>query len=208
MLRKLAAVVGTVLLIPILVLGAAIGAVSGGSASGAPVAARVFCTAVDSVASSVAPPAATSSRSPSRLCQDGELEAMVLSSPRIHLSSYAAGDVAAGRIDPRVLEVLLVLGERFDLGSVGPLITGHSYFVAGTTTPSNHSFGRAVDVSVIDGQDVSIYNPAAREAMQLILRLSPPLLPDELGGPFVMYQAGVRTFTRDHHDHIHIGWDG
>jgi hypothetical protein len=133
---------------------------------------------------------------------------MVLSNPRIHLSSYAAGDVAAGRIDPRVLEVLLVLAERFDLGSVGPLITGHSYFVAGTSTPSNHSFGRAVDISLIDGQAVSIYNPAAREAMEMVLHLQPPLLPDELGGPWLLYHAGVRTFTRDHHDHIHIGWDG
>lgn len=208
MLHKLAAAVGTVLLVPILVLGAAIGAVSGESASGAPVTARVFCTAAGSVAPSVPPETASPSRDQSRPCQDGELEAMVLSNPRIHLSSYAAGDVAAGRIDSRVLEVLLVLAEPFDLGSVGPLITGHSYFVAGTTTPSNHAFGRAVDISVIDGQAVTIYNPAAREAMQLILRLQPPLLPDELGGPFVMYHAGVRTFTRDHHDHIHIGWDG
>jgi hypothetical protein len=133
---------------------------------------------------------------------------MVLSNPRIHLSSYAAGDVAAGRIDPRVLEVLLVLAERFDLGSVGPLITGHSYYIAGTTTPSNHAFGRAVDISVIDGQAVSIYNPVAREAMQMVLRLQPSLVPDELGGPWLLCQPGVCTFTRDHHDHIHIGWDG
>jgi hypothetical protein len=208
MLRKLAAGVGTVLLVPILVLGAAIGSISGGSASGAPAAAPVFCNVAGSVAPSGAPAAATPSSADTRPCQDGELEAMVLSNPRIDLSSYATGDVAAGRIDPRVLEVLLVLGERFDLGSVGPLITGHSYFVAGTSTPSNHAFGRAVDISVINGQAVSIYNPAAREAMQLVLHLQSPLLPDELGGPFVMYHAGVRTFTRDHHDHVHIGWDG
>ena len=210
MLRKLAAAVGTVLLVPVLVLGAAIGSVSGGSAAGAPTTARAFCApvATGSPAPSQAAPAASPTRSDARPCQDGELEAMVLSNPRIHLSSYAAGDIAAGRIDPRVLEVLLVLAERFDLGSVGPLITGHSYYVAGTTTPSNHSFGRAVDISLIDGQAVSIYNPAAREAMQLILRLAPPLLPDELGGPFVLYHAEVSTFTRDHHDHIHIGWGG
>jgi hypothetical protein len=116
--------------------------------------------------------------------------------------------VAAGQIDPRVLEVLLVLAGRFDLGSVGPLISGHSYFIAGTTTPSNHSFGRAVDISVVDGQAVSIYNPAAREALELILSLRPPLVPDELGGPWLLSHAGVRTFTQDHHDHIHIGWDG
>jgi len=208
MLRKLAAGVGTVLLVPILVLGAAIGSISGGSASGAPAIARVFCTTAGSVAPSATPAAATPSSDHTRPCQDGELEAMALSNPRIHLSSYAAADVAAGRIDPRVLEVLLVLAERFDLGSVGPLITGHSYFVAGTSTPSNHAFGRAVDISVINGHAVSISNPAAREAMQLVLRLAPPLVPDELGGPWVLYHAGGRTFTRDHHDHIHIGWDG
>jgi hypothetical protein len=210
MLRKLAAGVGVILLVPVLVLAAAIGSVSGGSASGAPVTATAFCShgPTGSPAPSETPAAAATKRGHARTCQDGELEAMVLSNPRIELSSLAAGDVAAGRIDPRVLEVLLVLADRFDLGSVGPLISGHSYFVAGTTTPSNHSFGRAVDISVIDGQAVSIYNPAARDAMELILTLPPPLLPDELGGPWPMYHGGVRTFTQDHHDHIHIGWDG
>jgi hypothetical protein len=209
MLRKLAAGAAMTLLVPILVLAAAIGSVSGGSASGAPVAANAFCTqeATNSPAPSGARAAATKPGH-TRPCQDGELEAMVLSNPRIELSSLAAGDVAAGRIDPRVLEVLLVLAGRFDLGSVGPLISGHSYFIAGTTTPSNHSFGRAVDISVVDGQAVSIYNPAAREALELILSLRPPLVPDELGGPWLLYRAGVRTFTQDHHDHIHIGWDG
>ncbi len=209
MLRKLAAGAAMTLLVPILVLAAAIGSVSGGSASGAPVAANAFCSreATNSPAPSGARAAATKPGH-TRPCQDGELEAMVLSNPRIGLSSLAAGDVAAGRIDPRVLEVLLVLAGRFDLGSVGPLISGHSYFIAGTTTPSNHSFGRAVDISVVDGQTVSIYNPAAREALELILSLRPPLVPDELGGPWLLYRAGVRTFTQDHHDHIHIAWDG
>ncbi len=133
---------------------------------------------------------------------------MVLSNPRIHLGSLAVGDVAEGRVDPRVLQVLVYLAERHDLGSVGPLITGHSYFVDGTTTPSNHVFGRAVDISVIDGQAVSIYNPAARDAMEMVLTLPPPLLPDELGGPWLLpHPSSVAVFTRDHGDHLHIGWD-
>ena len=124
---------------------------------------------------------------------------MVLSNPRIELSSLAAGDVAAGRIDPRPRGVTgprRAVRPRFG----GSADRGHSYFVAGTTT-SNHSFGRAVDISVIDGQAVSIYNPAARDAMEVTL--PPPLLPDELGGPWPMYPAGVRTFTQDHHDRPH-----
>lgn len=210
MLRKVAAGIGSILLIPILVLAAAVGSLEGG-ASGAPVGVGVFCTPTPS--SSQVPPGtsatpAASGVGSSRPCQAGELEAMVLSNPRIHLGSLAVGDVAEGRVDPRVLQVLLFLAERHDLGSVGPLISGHSYFVAGTTSPSNHAFGRAVDISVIDGQAVSIYNPAARDAMEMVLTLPPALLPDELGGPWLLsHPSSVSVFTRDHGDHLHIGWD-
>jgi hypothetical protein len=209
MLGKVAAGIGSILLIRVLVLAAAVGSLEA-DASGAPVAVGVFCAPTPS--SSQAPPGtyatpAASGIGDSRPCQAGELEAMVLSNPRIHLGSLAVGDVAEGRVDPRVLQVLLLLAERHDLGSVGPLISGHSYFVAGTTTPSNHAFGRAVDISVIDGRAVSIFNPAARDAMQMVLSLPTPLLPDELGGPWLLPHPSVAVFTRDHGDHLHIGWD-
>jgi hypothetical protein len=206
MLRKVAAGIGLMLLIPVLVLAAAAGSFGGGGASAT---ASVLCIPKPSATPT---PSATfavgsSQGRNSRPCQAGELEAMVLSHPRIHLGSLAVGDVAEGRVDPRVLQVLVFLAERHDLGSVGPLITGHSYFVAGTTSPSNHAFGRAVDISVIDGQAVSIYNAAARDAMAMVLSLRPPLLPDELGGPWLLsHPTSVAVFTRDHGDHLHIGW--
>jgi hypothetical protein len=208
MLRKVAAGIGSILLIPILVLAAAVGSLGGG-ASGAPVAASVLCAPTPSASPTDAGAETidSSRHVDTRPCQAGELEAMVLSHPRIHLGSLGVGDVAEGRVDSRVLQVLLFLAERHDLGSVGPLITGHSYFIAGTTTPSNHSFGRAVDISVIDGQAVSSYNPAARRAMEEVLSLPSPLLPDELGGPWLLSHPSVGIFTRDHGDHLHIGWD-
>jgi len=132
---------------------------------------------------------------------------MVLSHPRIGLRPEARGDVAAGLIDPRVLQVLLFLAERHDLNSVGPLITAHSYYIAGTNVPSNHAFGRAVDITVIDGMGVSVANADARDAMEMVLTLAPPLLPDELGGPWLLYSTSVDVFTRDHGDHLHVGWD-
>jgi hypothetical protein len=163
MLGKAAAGAGLVLLIPVLFIAAAVGSIARG---GAPVAGGVLC--VPETGAPEAPTATyAATQSPEagpRPCQAGELEAMVLSNPRITFTSEAAGDLAEGRVDPRVLQVLLFLGERHELGSVGPLITGHSYYVAGTTTPSNHAFGRAVDISVIDGQPVSVYNQAARDA--------------------------------------------
>jgi hypothetical protein len=207
MLRKVAFGIASILLIPVLVLAAAAGSFGGGGASAAP---GVICTPAPSVTPSPTPYAVGTGRAANaRACEAGELEAMVLSHPHIHLASMAAGDVAEGRVDPRVLQVLLYLADRFDLGSVGPLISGHSYYVAGTTSPSNHAFGRAVDISVIDGLAVSIYNHAARDAMQMVLTLPAPLLPDELGGPWQLaHPWSVAVFTRDHGDHLHIGWEG
>jgi hypothetical protein len=206
MLRKVAFGITSMLLIPVLVLAGAAGSFGGGGASAAP---GVICTPATSVTPSPTTYVIGSGRAANvRACQAGELEAMVLSHPHIHLASLAAGDVAEGRVDPRVLQVLLYLADRFDLGSVGPLISGHSYYVAGTTSPSNHAFGRAVDISVINGQAVSIYNPGARDAMQMVLTLPPPMLPDELGGPWLLaHPSSVAVFTRDHGDHLHIGWD-
>jgi hypothetical protein len=142
-----------------------------------------------------------------RPCQAGELEAMALSHPRISWRPEASADVAAGRADPRVLQVLLYLAERHRLGPVGPLITEHSYYVRGTLTPSNHAFGRAVDIGAVDGEPVSLANPGARDAMEMVLQLAPPLLPDELGGPWSLSHPNVSVFTADHDDHIHVGWD-
>ena len=173
MLRKVAAGIGLMLLIPVLVLAAAAGSFGGERGALRPPGA---CSAPRSRPGRPSPQTyavGSGQGRNSRPCQAGELEAMVLSHPRIHLGSLAVGDVAEGRVDPRVLQVLLFLAERHDLGSVGPLITGHSYFVAGTTSPSNHAFGRAVDISVIDGQAVSIYNAAARDAMEMVLSLPP-----------------------------------
>jgi hypothetical protein len=65
-----------------------------------------------------------------------------------------------------------------------------------------------VDISVIDGVPVSIANPAALDAMEMIMSLPLPFLPDELGGPWLLHNPSVRTFTKDHGDHIHVGFDG
>ena len=114
MLRKVAAGIGLMLLIPVLVLAAA-AASFGGSAP--PAAGSVLCTPTPSGGPSPQTYAVGSGQGRnSRPCQAGELEAMVLSHPRIQLGSSAVGDVAEGRVDPRVLQVLLFLAERHDNG--------------------------------------------------------------------------------------------
>jgi len=181
-IKAICAALCGLLLIPILVIGA----VAGGLEPATPTTAQ---------GSPIALPADLT-----------ELGRAVLSSSTIELTPNARHDVEAGTVDPRVLEVLLVLAQTHRLGPVGPLITGHNWFVKGTGRVSNHMFGRAADIMGVDGAPVSIANPTAREVMAEILLLSPPLLPDELGGPWLLSSVSTRVFTKDHGDHIHFGW--
>jgi hypothetical protein len=139
---------------------------------------------------------------------DGDVIAAVLGDPHIRFTPAARADVKSGSIDARILEVLLLLAQDHELAPVGPLITGHTYFVKGTTRVSNHASGRAVDIIGVDGGPVSPTNGAARAVVEEALTLPAPLAPDEVGGPWIV-QAGARlSFTNaDHQDHIHIGYD-
>ncbi len=135
-----------------------------------------------------------------------DLPRNVLSDPAISLTAAARGDVESGRVDPRVLAVLLAVSQSHELAPVGPLITGHSTYVKGTTRVSNHYFGRAADILGVDGAPVSPDNEAVREVMQAILELPASMRPDELGGPFMLEGGTTRVFTLDHLTHIHFGW--
>ena len=136
------------------------------------------------------------------------LEQAVLSNPNIELRPEAATDVRAGVVDARLLACLLALAQRFSVAGVGPFQTGHSYYVAGTNRPSNHSFGRAVDIGTINGQLVSPANPAAREAALAAASLPAPLRPSEIGSPFAELERLPGLFSdAAHQDHLHLGYD-
>ena len=130
------------------------------------------------------------------------LRESVLNHPRIGLRPGAAADVEAGRVDPRVLTALLFAATEHRLSHVGPFVSGHSYFVAGTGRPSNHAFGRAVDIPVVDGRPVS---PGNRAAMGVIERAR-YAEPDEIGSPWPKPVDDAHTFTEGHDDHLHFGW--
>jgi hypothetical protein len=136
----------------------------------------------------------------------GELEAAILAHPAIHLTDNARRDIEAGSVDPRVMHLLLVLAQSFELGPVGPFITGHSYYVKGTSRVSNHVYGRAVDILGVNGAPVSPSNAAARELMDATLALPDAMQPDELGGPWLLTNGRLQTFQKDHFDHVHAGW--
>ncbi len=81
----------------------------------------------------------------------------VLDDSRIDLTAAGSADVASGRVDPRILALLLYLAEAHGEVGVSCLITGHSRFVAQTKAEkkakeprhvSAHISGRAVDIEL------------------------------------------------------------
>jgi hypothetical protein len=129
-----------------------------------------------------------------------------------NFSVYAGGraDLEAGIVDPRVVSLLSLLAQRTTI-SVSSLKTGHSQFVAGTTSVSNHWSGRAVDISVVGGAAVNDNNNEARQIVQMLaaIPVGDPSRPDEVGSPWPEFNPIVGWFNNaDHEDHLHIGWDG
>lgn len=128
----------------------------------------------------------------------------VLEDPNITLDARAESDLRAGRVDPRVSAVLASIAERHAI-SVTVLQTGHSYLTAGGS-PSNHSFGRAMDIGTVDGQRVEPGNRAARVLTEALDALPRDIRPTEIGSPWAM--PGSAHFTdAAHQDHLHIAFD-
>lgn len=143
------------------------------------------------------------------------LSQRVLADDRITLGS-GYGDVAAGRIDPRVLALLLYLAEAHGEVTVSVLITGHSRFVAQTAAEkkakrprrvSAHTYGRAVDISSIGGVPVignqqpgGVVDLAVRDILSLPSALQPAQVISllDLSGPSFRLP--------DHGDHLHVGY--
>jgi hypothetical protein len=144
-----------------------------------------------------------------------QLSQQVLADDRITLAS-GYGDVAGGRVDPRVLALLLYLAEAHGQVTVSCLITGHSRFVAQSSADrkakrgrrvSAHYYGRAVDISSIGGipvignqQPGGIVDRAVREILSLPSALQPSQVISllDLSGPSFRLP--------EHGDHLHVGY--
>lgn len=135
----------------------------------------------------------------------------LLAHPNVSIYADGIDDLRAGRVDDRVVAVLLSLGRDHRI-VVTSLVTGHSRCaVTGQRhgpgcTVSNHVLGRAADIAVVDGITISARHPAVRGLMEQLAGLPDPYRADEIGGPIDTGQPGV--FTNSFHaDHLHIGWD-
>ena len=131
--------------------------------------------------------------------------AELLASPNLILTERARADLASGAVDARLVDVLAAAVAEHRL-SVSVFKTGHAKFVRGSTSVSNHWYGRAVDVYAVDGVPVSRRNPAARALVFTLLELPGP--PTEIGQPWsdLLVYPGVFS-DADHQDHLHLGFE-
>jgi Transglycosylase SLT domain len=117
-------------------------------------------------------------------------------------------DLDSGAIDPRVVGLLGAITQSHQI-TISSLRSDHSmYTVEGGV--SNHYYGRAMDIAVVDGvscTDTAPTSPCAQLATTLS-QLPSPAMPTELIYCFDVDGPGPAFARSDHCDHIHAGYDG
>jgi hypothetical protein len=130
----------------------------------------------------------------------------LLSHGAIDLPDSARWDIEAGRIDERVLQLLVDLAAHHTL-SITVLATGHPHNVFATDTVSNHTLGRGVDIWAVDGQPVVSQRDTAGALHGIVADLLIRGV-TELGSPWDLDGPGGASFTNTvHQDHLHLAFD-
>src|SRR5439155_13639971 len=115
-------------------------------------------------------------------------------------------DIAAGRVDVRVLATLEYLAVTYGRVAVTCLISGHKRF-ARPHVVSAHIYGRAVDIAALDS--VAIYGHQQRggitdRAVRNLMLLPADARPVQIIS--LLSRGGPSFALEDHADHIHIGF--
>jgi hypothetical protein len=133
--------------------------------------------------------------------------ASLVRNPNIAMAPEAVTDLLSGTIDQRVINVLGAAALEHRL-VISVIKTGHSTFVKGTDRISNHTVGRAVDISAVDSVDVTATNYSALDLALAVLTSGPSVRPDEFGSPWLELNSFAGAFSDDDHsDHLHLGWN-
>lgn len=131
--------------------------------------------------------------------------ALLLGNTNVELSDSNRRDLIEGRVDPRIVELLLRLAAQRRI-SVTTFASGHPEKVFGTDRTSNHTVGRAVDVWAVDGVPVADQRGPG-SALELLVRQLVTEGVTELGSPFDIDGRGGSSFTdMVHHDHLHLAY--
>ena len=131
------------------------------------------------------------------------LGARVLRDPRIQIYQAGRGDIAMGRVDVRVLVLLLYLARTEGSVAVSSLVSGHESPEGGH---SAHVFGAAVDIRAFGGVQVLGHDRRVERAIRDML-----LLPEEVRPRQIISSldpGGPTTLALSNHDRfVHVGFD-
>ena len=134
------------------------------------------------------------------------LERVTLADSRISIYSAGRADIAAHRIDIRVLVTLRYLAEAFGQVTVSSLQSGHRLY-ARPGVVSAHIYGLAVDIAALGGLSI-IGNQApgsiTEQAVRAVLLLPPGLRARQVIS--LVGLGGASFALANHDDHIHIGF--
>jgi hypothetical protein len=130
----------------------------------------------------------------------------LLADERVWIYGGGREDIAAGRIDVRVIVLIGYLAERHGSVTVSSLFSGHRKF-ARPGVVSAHVYGHAVDIAAVGGSSIAgnqqpggLTEAAVRSVLLLPAELQPQQVISLLG------LGGPSFPLRDHGDHIHVGF--
>jgi hypothetical protein len=136
----------------------------------------------------------------------GRLVERLLADDRVAIYPAGRADLAAGRIDVRIVVLLSYLAERHGTVTVSSLFSGHRRF-ARVGVVSAHVYGHAVDISAVGGLAIAgnqrpggLTEAAVRSILLLPAELQPQQVISLLG------LGGPSFPLADHGDHIHVGY--
>jgi outer membrane biosynthesis protein TonB len=130
----------------------------------------------------------------------------ILKDERIDVYEGGRADIAAGRINVRVLVLLRYLAEAHRQVTVSSLETGHRLF-SRPGVISAHVYGLAVDVAGLNNKPIyGNQEPGGltERAVRTILRLPAELQPRQVIS--LLGLGGASFPLGDHDDHIHVGY--
>jgi membrane-bound lytic murein transglycosylase B len=123
-------------------------------------------------------------------------------------NSLEKRDLDTGAIDPRIVGLIGAMTQSHQI-TISSLRSDHpQYTVEGNV--SNHFYGRAMDISAVDGvpcTDTAVTAPCG-ELGRTLASLPAPAMPTELIYCFDLDGPGPAFARADHCDHLHAGYDG
>jgi soluble lytic murein transglycosylase-like protein len=117
-------------------------------------------------------------------------------------------DLDSGAIDPRIVGLIGAITQSHRI-TISALRSDHSEYTTEGNV-SNHYYGRAMDISEVDGVPCTDTAPTAPcgELARTLSQLPAPAMPTELIYCFDVDGPGPAFARADHCDHVHVGYDG